>query len=79
MPAQLIDVLALEPSELTDEQRAHALRVFCALLSTQEHKTDAIAAGASQPVTRLVIESKNDEVRTRQQSTATTSVASLCC
>ncbi len=60
---QLVDVLTLEPAELTDEQRAHALRVFIGLLSTQEHKTDAIAVNAAVPITWLVRESQSPEVR----------------
>lgn len=60
---KLIAVLALEPSELSDDERAHALRVFIGLLTTQEHKTDAIAAGAAQPLTRLTNESQSVDVR----------------
>jgi len=60
--AQLISVLALDETELPDEERAHALRVFNSLLSTQEQKTDAICQGAPAPLTKLVRESQDWEV-----------------
>lgn len=60
---QLIDVLALEETELPDDERAHALRVFNGLLSTQEQKTDAISRGAPAPLTKLVRENQDWEVR----------------
>jgi len=59
---QLIAVLALDETELPDEDRAHALRVFNSLLSTQEQKTDAICQGAPAPLTKLVRESQDWEV-----------------
>ncbi len=37
--SQLIAVLALEEEELPDNLREHALRIFNALLTTQEQKT----------------------------------------
>ena len=60
---QLIAVLALSADELPkDEDRAHALRVFLGLLTTQEHKLDAVAEGACAPVTALVATTKDAEV-----------------
>ncbi|KXZ47824.1 hypothetical protein GPECTOR_32g436 [Gonium pectorale] len=58
---KLIAVLALP--ELPDDQRAHALRIFNGLLSTQEHKTNAVAEGAAAPLCRLVSECRDAEVR----------------
>mmetsp|Transcript_30967 Transcript_30967/g.68609 ORF Transcript_30967/g.68609 Transcript_30967/m.68609 type:complete len:382 (+) Transcript_30967:207-1352(+) len=59
---KLIAVLALPAHELPDTERAHALRVFNGLLSTQEQKTDAINAGAAAPLTQLVNSSQDAEV-----------------
>ncbi|KAG2485009.1 hypothetical protein HYH03_016212 [Edaphochlamys debaryana] len=58
---KLIAVLALD--ELPDDKRAHALRVFNGLLSTQEHKTNAVAEGAAAPLCRLVSQCRDEEVR----------------
>ncbi|GIL61933.1 hypothetical protein Vafri_16299 [Volvox africanus] len=58
---KLIAVLALP--ELPDDVRAHALRILNGLLSTQEHKTNAVAEGAAAPLCRLVAESRDTEVR----------------
>lgn len=60
---KLIDVLALPADALSHEDRAHALRVFKGLLSTQEHKTEAINEGAAVPLCHLVGTSPDDEVR----------------
>jgi hypothetical protein len=60
---QLIAVLALSADDLPEEgDRAHALRVFLGLLTTQEQKLDAIAEGACAPVTALVRTTSNAEV-----------------
>eukprot|EP00197_Chlamydomonas_leiostraca_P007726 CAMPEP_0202885606 /NCGR_PEP_ID=MMETSP1391-20130828/41748_1 /ASSEMBLY_ACC=CAM_ASM_000867 /TAXON_ID=1034604 /ORGANISM="Chlamydomonas leiostraca, Strain SAG 11-49" /LENGTH=353 /DNA_ID=CAMNT_0049568857 /DNA_START=134 /DNA_END=1192 /DNA_ORIENTATION=- len=61
---KLVAVLALPDDLLPDEdERAHALRMFNALLSTQEQKTDAAAQGASDPLIALVTRSPSEEVR----------------
>jgi hypothetical protein len=60
---QLVEVLALEPVDILDEQRAHALRVLLGLLKTQEHKADATQAGLAPTLTRLVRESDSEEVK----------------
>ncbi|KAG2423925.1 hypothetical protein HYH02_015264 [Chlamydomonas schloesseri] len=58
---KLVAVLALP--ELPDDQRAHALRILNGLLSTQEHKTNAVAEGAAPPLCQLVSQCRDDEVR----------------
>ncbi|PNW86246.1 hypothetical protein CHLRE_02g078600v5 [Chlamydomonas reinhardtii] len=58
---KLVAVLALP--ELPDDQRAHALRVLNGLLSTQEHKTNAVAEGAAPPLCQLASQCRDDEVR----------------
>ncbi len=59
---QLKDVLALPDESLADENRAHALRVLLGMLTTQEHKTDAVAEGACEPLTALVRRCLDPEV-----------------
>ncbi|GFR47305.1 hypothetical protein Agub_g8992 [Astrephomene gubernaculifera] len=71
---KLIAVLALP--DLPDDQRAHALRIFNSLLSTQEHKTNAVAEGAAAPLCRLVNECRDAEVR-RLSCTALASLAQV--
>lgn len=63
MHVQLIAVLDLPFEELPDDLRAHALRVFNGLLSTQEHKTDAINSNAARPLCHLVSQCSDWEVR----------------
>eukprot|EP00798_Chlamydomonas_sp_ICE-L_P019287 gene19287-25931_t len=60
---KLIAVLDLPQADLPDSERAHALRVFKGLLSTQEHKIEAIQEGASKPLTFLIRITKDVEVR----------------
>lgn len=63
LPPQLIAVLALPDSELPQaEERAHALRVFIGLLTTQEQKLDAVAGGACGPLAGLVRRERSVEV-----------------
>ena len=59
---QLIDVLALPKASLSDEKRAHALRVLNGLLTTQEHKLDAVGENAAGPIVELVRSSEDAEV-----------------
>lgn len=58
---KLVSVLALQ--DLSGEKQAHALRMLNGLLSTQEHKVDAVHEGAAGPLTRLLDESRDAEVR----------------
>ncbi|GFH14849.1 uncharacterized protein HaLaN_10975 [Haematococcus lacustris] len=60
---KLVDLLKLPAEELPHETRAHALRVFNGLLTTQEHKNDAINRGACIPLTQLIESSPSFEVR----------------
>lgn len=61
---KLVAVLALPDDVLeSEDERAHALRIFNALLSTQEQKTDAAAQGAATPLVGLVSRSPSEEVR----------------
>ncbi|KAL6761202.1 radial spike protein 8 [Haematococcus lacustris] len=60
---KLVDLLKLPAEELPHEIRAHALRVFNGLLTTQEHKNDAINRGACIPLTHLIESSPSFEVR----------------
>lgn len=58
---KLIAVLGLP--ELPDEDRAHCLRVFNDLLTTQEIKLNAVSDGAIPPLLKLVATSESSEVR----------------
>ncbi|GFH16357.1 uncharacterized protein HaLaN_12759 [Haematococcus lacustris] len=56
-------ITKLPAEELPHEVRAHALRVFNGLLTTQEHKNDAINRGACIPLTQLIESSPSFEAR----------------
>lgn len=58
---KLIAVLSLE--ELPDDDRAHCLRVFNSLLTTQETKLDAVSDGAVPALLQLVASAQSFEVR----------------
>mmetsp|Transcript_2893 Transcript_2893/g.7784 ORF Transcript_2893/g.7784 Transcript_2893/m.7784 type:complete len:385 (-) Transcript_2893:448-1602(-) len=51
---KLIDVLSLPAAELSDNERAHALRVLLGMMTTQEQKLDAISESACATLTVLV-------------------------
>lgn len=56
-------MLNLPAGDLSHEDRAHALRVFNKLLTTQEQKLDAIGEGAAVPLTGLItLEGQDPEV-----------------
>ncbi|KAG1668019.1 hypothetical protein FOA52_006552 [Chlamydomonas sp. UWO 241] len=59
---KLVNVLSLPASDLSDEKRAHALRVLIGLLSTQEQKLDAVSVGGCAALTTLVKEFEHAEV-----------------
>jgi hypothetical protein len=58
-----VAVLALAQGDLADDQRAHALRVLLGLLTTQEHKTDAVHENGTLALTLLARTTPSDEVR----------------